>query len=83
MKLSISDCSGLIQPEHGLLSSNFTLHGSYVTVSCDPGYRLSGDRILGCSSGSWSGNVGACMVEGGISYICAQELIKYYFLEIV
>ena len=77
MKLSISDCSGLIQPEHGSLSSNFALHGSHVTVSCDPGYKLSGDRILGCSSGSWSGNVGACIVEEGNNYIGAQERIKY------
>ena len=34
-------------------------------MSCDPGYKLSGDRILACSSGSWSGNVGACKVDEG------------------
>ena len=42
-------------------------------VLCDPGYILSGDRILVCSSGSWSGHVGACVVEDGNNYIYAQE----------
>ena len=60
-----SDCSGLIAPVHGFLSSNFTSHGGHVTVSCDRGYELSGERIIECSSGSWSGNVGVCVVEKG------------------
>ena len=60
-----SDCSGLIAPVHGSISSNFASHGRHVTVSCDPDYELSGERILVCSSGSWSGIVGACVVEEG------------------
>ena len=54
---------------HGSLSSDFTSHGGHITVSCDPGYTLLGDKIFGCTSGSWSGNVGACVVEEGKSYI--------------
>ena len=54
---------------HGSLSSDFASHGGHITASCDPGYTLLGDRIFGCTSGSWSGNVGACVVEEGKSYI--------------
>ena len=56
-------------PVHGSLSSKVAAHGNLVTVSCDPGYKLSGDNILVCSSGSWSGNVGACTEDEGTSYI--------------
>ena len=61
----LSDCSGLIAPVHGSLSSNSALHGGNVSVSCDSGYELSGETILVCSLGSWSGNVGACVVKKG------------------
>ena len=73
---SISDCSGLVAPEHGSLSSNFALHGRHVTVSCDLGYKLSGDRTIVCSSGLWSGNVGTCVVEEGNRYMYDQERIQ-------
>ena len=61
----LSDCSGLVAPVHGSLSSNFASHGGHVTVSCDSGYELSGETILVCSLGSWSGNVGACVLKKG------------------
>ena len=41
-------------------------------MSCGSGYELSGDRILVCSSGSWSGNVGAC--EEGNCYISFDKV---------
>ena len=56
-------------PVHGSLSSKVASHDHHVAVSCDPGYKLSGDSILVCSSGSWSGNVGACVNDEGTSYI--------------
>ena len=54
-----------MEPVHGALSSKVASHGYHVTVSCDPGYILSGDNILVCSSGSWSGNVGTCVEDKG------------------
>ena len=50
-----------------------------MTVSCNRGYRLSGERTLVCSSGSWSGSVGTCEVEKGISsmqYTCITIFSK-------
>ena len=60
---------------HGSLSSDFALHGGHVEVSCYPGYTLSADRILVCSSGSWSGYVGACVVEEGNDYIFVRKCV--------
>ena len=56
-------------PDHGSLSSKVASHGYHVTVSCDPGYVLSGGNILVCSSGSWSGTVGACVKDEGTVFI--------------
>lgn len=62
-----SDCARLPRPKNGILSSTVVKHGSSVTVSCNSGYTLSGERILVCSSGSWSGRIGTC--EAGMIFI--------------
>ena len=67
-----SDCSDLMAPTHGSLSSKVAFHGHHVTVSCAHGYKLSGDNILVCSSGSWSGIVGACVEDEGNRCTCMQ-----------
>ena len=69
-------------PVHGSLSSKFASHGYHVTVLCDPGYKLSGDNILVCSSGSFSGNVGACVKDEGTSYINSCCII-YFCMAII
>ena len=78
MKWFLSDCSGLVAPAYGSLSSKAASHGNHVTVSCNTGYKLSGERTLVCSSGSWSGNIGTCEVEEGISCKCIQYFNKSY-----
>ena len=60
IKLPFSDCDDLVAPTHGFLSSTSIVHGSHVTVSCNNGYSLSGERTLICLSGSLSGTIGAC-----------------------
>ena len=63
----ISDCSNLVAPLHGTISSTVVPHGNHVTVSCNQGYTLSGEQTLVCSSGSLSANVGTC--EAGTVWI--------------
>ena len=69
--------------DHGSLSSKVASHGNHVTVSCDPGYILSGETILVCSSGSWSGTVGACVKDEGtvsiIFYIVYEIMSAMYY----
>lgn len=55
-----SDCRGLVAPKNGSLSASAVVHGRHLTVSCNAGYTLSGDRSLVCSSGSLSGKIGTC-----------------------
>ena len=56
----ISDCDDLIAPLYGSLSSNSVSHGNIVTVSCNRGYSLLGERTIVCTSGSLSLSIGTC-----------------------
>ena len=56
----ISDCDDLIAPLYGSLSSNRVSHGNIVTVSCNKGYTLLGERTIACTSGSLSSSIGTC-----------------------
>ena len=55
-------CSPLTAPLNGHLSSDATVSGTVVEVTCNDGYLLDGERELVCqSSGSWSTSMPACV----------------------
>ncbi|OQX39203.1 MAG: hypothetical protein B0D91_02130 [Oceanospirillales bacterium LUC14_002_19_P2] len=60
MNIPFSDCRNLQEPVNGYLSSKTVSHGSYVTVYCNSGYMLSGERSLNCADGSLSESIGTC-----------------------
>ena len=59
-RLPFSDCDDLVAPAQGFLSSTSIVHAKRVTVSCNNGYSLSGERTLFCFYGSLSGTIGTC-----------------------
>ena len=59
-----SDCNDLVAPVHGYISSTQITHGKHVTVSCNTGYSLVGDKTLVCLSGTLTGPVGSCKAGG-------------------
>lgn len=70
-----SDCSGSAAPDNGYLFPTNVTHGNYTTVSCKTGFKLEGNHILVCFSGSLLGNMGTC--EAGILYkISSHEYVS-------
>ncbi|XP_077996757.1 P-selectin-like [Glandiceps talaboti] len=54
------DCEALAGLNNGALSSTDVTSGTIVTVSCDTGYKRTGDATLTCTAGSWSSTAVTC-----------------------
>ena len=55
-----SDCAPF-SVTNGALSTDLTSHGTNVTVTCDPGYTISGNKALTCHDGTWGGDPPICI----------------------
>eukprot|EP00118_Oscarella_pearsei_P019633 m.209853 g.209853 ORF g.209853 m.209853 type:complete len:484 (+) comp39729_c0_seq9:143-1594(+) len=56
------DCKHPLMPDHGLFSCNSTLLYGTCTLSCSPGYKLSGKAVRQClPSGLWSKRISLCL----------------------
>ena len=89
-QLPFSDCDDLVAPTQGFLSSTSNVHGSHVTVSCNNGYSLSGERTLVCLSGSLSGTIGTCdagrfvllfILKGSTAFQLFVQYQSYVYIE--
>ena len=64
-------CPPLTAPLNGHLSSDATVSGTVVEVTCNDGYLLDGQRELVCqSSGLWSTSTPACVQ--GLCCLCME-----------
>ena len=59
ISVSITDCPTLTV-NNGAVSTNDTVDGTTVKISCHPGYSLSGNSSLICHDGTWGGDPPTC-----------------------
>ena len=55
-----SDCISFSVTD-GALSTDLTSHGTNVTVTCDTGFTMSGNKALTCHDGTWGGDPPICI----------------------
>ena len=58
----ISDCDPLEPPTYGSIDTDEVKEGTTAIVTCDKGYTMFGDSVLGClAGGNWNTTVPDCV----------------------
>ena len=56
-------CPSIGAPDNGAIDCSGSCMGDTCTVTCDPGYELSGSATRTCQDdGSWSGTEAVCVI---------------------